>query len=1131
MKKRVLALLMSLCIVIGLLPCVALATDDDSAWSNNTDTSWYDGNSAPYTISTAAELAGLASLVNTGNSFSGVTINLGANIDLGSKTWTPIGDSTTKFSGTFDGNGCSITGLTNQLFAAVDGATIQNLTVDANIVLTEETDCAAVVNQSYGSTTLKNVTVNGHVEAQAGSAAGLVRKVESGTFVMRNCTNNAEIIGKDRKAAGMIVTTSSGNILMENCVNNGSVSASQTETVSTRSEVYAGGMIAWCQGTVTLQNCKNTGTINGVRTVGSSTGGDSTVACGGLVAVAWYEGTNVTITGCENSGDVTSENQVAAHNAHAGGIVGMCNPYAVVAIYDTVSSGNVTGRCTNDSNTSGVANVGGVVGQLNNSTVTIYNIKISENVNISGSSQSESEDNVGLAVGNRCVGNYAGTLNIGNVIVIDESELPMVGSSANDYTKVTAAIGSNVYTDFSSAISAASNGETVVLLDDIELTEPRNITSSLTIDLNGHDITGTSTRIFHVQSGTLSLTGKGTVSSTHTDDDNFDDRSSVIRVGNGGDSTASSTPTAAGLVIGADVTVSTDWCYGVSVFGSGTTETVDVYGTISVTGNASALSGNGSKQYAGTTINIYEGAVVTSKNNVAIYHPQSGTLAVTGGTISGTSGIEAKAGTVTISGDAEITATKTELSTSGNTDGTSSSGYAVVMLNNSAYAGEPAAAISGGYFIGTVAAADDGDGSSDEESSAEITVSGGHFSESVDPEYLAPSLNAELVSSDSYNETPYSYYTSVEAAQKAASVGDTINDLSSPVSGSEDVCTIVLDYNDEKSAKVAYTVSASSGSISLPSPTRSGYTLSGWSDGTSTYAGGKTYTVPEGVESGATITLTAQWSYNGGGGGGIITYSIAVSSVSNGTVTASRTSASKGTTVTLTVSLDDGYELSSLTVTDANGNVLPLTDKGDGKYVFTMPASKVTVFATFKAATHDCPSEKFTDVDISQYYHEAVDWAVTNGVTVGTSATNFSPNASCTRAQMVTFLWRAAGSPAPATWVNPFTDVESGAYYYDAVLWAVEKGITVGTSATTFSPDATVTRGQTVTFLYRCAGSPAVSGSNSFVDVDSNAYYANAVQWAVTNEVTYGTSTTTFSPENDCTRAQIVTLLYRYIVE
>lgn len=170
---------------------------------------------------------------------------------------------------------------------------------------------------------------------------------------------------------------------------------------------------------------------------------------------------------------------------------------------------------------------------------------------------------------------------------------------------------------------------------------------------------------------------------------------------------------------------------------------------------------------------------------------------------------------------------------------------------------------------------------------------------------------------------------------------------------------------------------------------------------------------------------------------------------------------------------------------------------------------------------------RFTDVQSSAYYYDAVAWAVKQGITVGTSAAVFSPNASCTRAQTVTFLWRAAGSPAPRGSANPFTDIQPGTYYYDAVLWAVEQGITAGTSETTFSPDATVTRGQTVTFLYRAAGSPVADGSNPFGDVASNAYYANAVQWAVDKGITVGTSTATFSPDANCTRAQIVTFLYQ----
>lgn len=174
-----------------------------------------------------------------------------------------------------------------------------------------------------------------------------------------------------------------------------------------------------------------------------------------------------------------------------------------------------------------------------------------------------------------------------------------------------------------------------------------------------------------------------------------------------------------------------------------------------------------------------------------------------------------------------------------------------------------------------------------------------------------------------------------------------------------------------------------------------------------------------------------------------------------------------------------------------------------------------------------CPSKAFTDVDISQYYHESVDWAVTNQVTNGTSATTFSPGATCTRAQAVTFLWRAKGSPEPGSSSNPFTDVKSSAYYYKAVLWAVEQGITNGTSATTFSPEQGCTRGQVVTFLHRAAGKPAAGGTNPFSDVPAGQYYTDAVFWAVAGNVTNGTSATTFSPNETCTRAQIVTFLYR----
>ena len=279
-----------------------------------------------------------------------------------------------------------------------------------------------------------------------------------------------------------------------------------------------------------------------------------------------------------------------------------------------------------------------------------------------------------------------------------------------------------------------------------------------------------------------------------------------------------------------------------------------------------------------------------------------------------------------------------------------------------------------------------------------------------------------------------------------------------------------------------------------------------------------------------TLTINSR-SSSSSGGSGVSTYPVSVTTPKNGKVSVDPSNAAKGAAVTVTVTPDSGYEMDKLTVTDASGKTIQTTDKGNGKFTFTMPNGKVSVSATFKQTTVTPPSTGFVDVPASAYYADAVKWAVEKGITTGTSATTFSPEASCTRAQMVTFLWRAAGSPAPKATTTAFTDLDKSAYYYDAVLWAVEKGITTGTSATTFSPNATVTRGQTVTFLYRFAGQPAVSGSSSFTDVNSSDYYAAAVQWAKEQGITSGTSDTTFSPTNDCTRGQIVTFLYRQLAK
>lgn len=272
-----------------------------------------------------------------------------------------------------------------------------------------------------------------------------------------------------------------------------------------------------------------------------------------------------------------------------------------------------------------------------------------------------------------------------------------------------------------------------------------------------------------------------------------------------------------------------------------------------------------------------------------------------------------------------------------------------------------------------------------------------------------------------------------------------------------------------------------------------------------------------------TLTVNPRSSSGGGGGSSVSTYSVTVGKTENGSVSVSPKSASKGDTVTITVTPDKGYVLETLTVLDKNDKEIKLTEK-NGKYTFTMPAGKVEVKVTFM--DDNTMLNYFVDVKAGDYFYDAVKWAAEKGITSGTDATHFGPNAACTRAQIVTFLWRTAGSPEPKS-TGSFADVPTDSYYAKAVAWAVENGITGGTGDGKFSPNATCTRAQAVTFLYRASGAPAVSGNAAFSDVATNAYYAAAVKWAEKNGITGGIGGGLFGSDNNCTRAQIVTFLYR----
>ena len=323
------------------------------------------------------------------------------------------------------------------------------------------------------------------------------------------------------------------------------------------------------------------------------------------------------------------------------------------------------------------------------------------------------------------------------------------------------------------------------------------------------------------------------------------------------------------------------------------------------------------------------------------------------------------------------------------------------------------------------------------------------------------------------------------------------------------------------------TYTIETGAFTLKTPTRPGYTFTGWSGTGLDGENNMTVTIPTG--STGERSYTAHWRYNGGGSGGSSSYPITIpGKTENGSVTVSPKSASAGSTVKITVKPDSGYVLETITATDKNGNDLKLTDKGNGKYTFTMPTSKVEIKATFME--DNSVLNFFYDVPNDAYYYEAVKWAAENGITGGVGNSLFAPNQPCTRAQIVTFLWRAAGSPV-VNYLMPFTDVDEGAYYAEAVRWAASTGIVTGLTETTFGTDSVCTRAQAAAMIYRCAQAQGKGFTGAwmfhlpFTDVPEWAY--ESVAWCYMNSVTTGVSETSFAPGNDCTRAQIVTFLWR----
>ena len=632
------------------------------------------------------------------------------------------------------------------------------------------------------------------------------------------------------------------------------------------------------------------------------------------------------------------------------------------------------------------------------------------------------------------------------------------------WEEAAASVNGVGYTTLGAAITAAQDGDTIMLLKDVTENVTIPAGKTITLDLNGKNIAVTSGCAI-VNKGTLTVTGSGNVTTSANGSAavaNFPDAIATLNGGTYSSSNWYVIKNLGTMTIDGHVTVKKP---------DGSTDTSSLIDNGWVSNEDTVAGETVAAQADKAKLTIKNGAFEGKSGSAScsvVKNDDYGVLEITGGTFDSTNNVETSNATTILNWNVATIS-----------GGTFKGSY---PISNGSYdndADQGLLTISGGDFIGTSSLFGQAQGGTS--GAGKVTITDGSFKA---PQFGAFNYALEITGGT------FSFDPSTKVKNNGT-------DYIVKRAGSEGAYT--------------YTVLAKSGLTSgvyLTDPSgalANNYYVSSTANGLWTVS----YSAP----------------YSGGSSSYDPTYSVSTpSKTENGSVTVSPKSASKGDTVTVTVKPDSGYVLETLTVTDKNGNELTLKDKGDGKYTFTMPAGKVEVKATFME--DNSVLNFFYDVPNDAYFYEAVKWAVKNSITTGVGNDLFAPEQPCTRAQIVTFLWRAAGSPEPKGAASGMTDVVSGSYYEKAVAWAIENGITTGTTATTFSPDATCTRGQSVTFLYRAMGT-APTTVNGFTDVAADSFCADAVAWAVENGVTNGTSASAFSPSNGCTRAQIVTFLFR----
>ena len=829
-----------------------------------------------------------------------------------------------------------------------------------------------------------------------------------------------------------------------------------------------------------------------------STGG---ARVGGLIG--WTSGynkpndgpvdTKVTLTNC------SVENVTIEAKGSVGGLIGHAG--ANPATYHTITGCTVKDSTLKCTETGKSWRVGDLVGTANVGQVTVdaatsasQNTLTQENAD-----PQEPEDSI---FGRKEVGK-AGLVIIDNKVVAAGTAYgDIVNKNANEVLvevskghwvkpneDTVAMIGSKEYTTLPDAITAADENATVTLLKDVTVTKPIEVTKSMTLDLNGHVLTAATASTATVKNSAIwvtaekvNLTIDGTTAGSgmtmgDTHDTNWEAK--VWGFVDLREGSAGSTVTVNGGSYTGSTCASDSYHY-TALFTVGS-ESKLVLNNVSAETDERVVKASGCGEvivsggtYNITGINAFLGAAFETKTasftDMKLTAKYGGCVQV--GSNATLENCEIKVTDIR-TGDGTYLNCAVAVQYGGTAtvkSGTYTAPYAAYVYNSGGTIN-----IENGTFTGVVRA----DATTD--TTAVINIKNGSF-------------NGEIQKGGGPGSETISITGGTFSFDPSTKVKNNGTDYIVKRAGSEGAYTYTVLAKSDLTSGVYLT--DPSGALA------SNYYVSSTANGVWTVS----YSAP---------------SSGGGSSSSSRRYDVSAPSVKHGDVTVSPKSASKGDTVTITVKPDSGYELDTLTVKDASGSKIKVKDKGDGKFTFTMPASKVTVSAEFA----EIETLDFADVPTDAYYYEAVKWAAKKGITGGIGNGLFGPNQPCTRAQIVTFLWRAAGSPEPKT-MSSFADVSMDAYYAKAVAWAVENGITTGTGDGKFSPDATCTRAQSVTFLFRAIGK-LVDSKAEFSDVLADSYYANAVDWAVENGVTNGIGDGLFGPDNSCTRAQIVTFLFR----